>query len=439
MENFKKCCLCGKDFKLESELPYLKIGKKILCPDCCQDAAIKFEDFLELDPNMQPVVPEEHLMAARNIIISITKIADNELSTKPDSSTQNSARFNRRLIFNEVTKCVKGQDKQIKKLISVIIENQLITSKEYKDNILIVGSTGVGKTYSVENVLKELGICYCIVDANSYSEVGYIGNDISDCIQSLANASNGDLSKAERGVVVIDEFDKLRQCFGEGRDVSGSSVQEELLTLMSGKKEYVNINNKRHVEFDTSFVTFILMGAFDDTNPDTSLDGIRKNRLGNSKRIGFFTGNETIEKSNDFSPYLSEDFSSYGIISQIVGRTPVILEYNDISEEIALDILLNSSSSKFNYFLKRFSRYEVEIQLADNILLDICKMTIKDKTGARGLNRFLEILFSEALEKIEEDYEDEIYYSKCTFFEDSLKNNSHFLLESYKANTSATK
>lgn len=425
----KRCCMCKKVFLVDEELPFYTINNEYLCSDCCQEAAIKFDEFLNDDPKSK-LIPISN--SAENLIISMLQKQFETKSIENSYTTPNKNIFNKREIFIEVTKHVKGQDKQIKKLISAITENQLITDSVYKNNIIIVGNTGCGKTFSLTKILSNMNICYTFVDANNYSEVGYIGNDIEDCIQSLANTSKDDLSKAERGVVIIDEFDKLRSQGGIGRDVSGTSVQEELLTLMSGTKVRVTINGKRGIEFDTSFVTFILMGAFDDTNQDGKLTEIRKKRLNEKKElIGFkvSSANEDVENSlfNE-KLYLSEDFSKYGIIPQVTGRCPVILEFNELTKEMAMDILLNSESSKYSYFIERFKRYGIDIILDDSLLDTICEYAIKDKTGARGLNRFLEILFSEALEQIEYDYDDNIYYNKCVFYADSVINNTHYTL-----------
>lgn len=424
----KICCCCNKDFNLDEGLPFFMRNNKYVCPDCCQEAAIKFDDFLTESPKN---IPAPYNVDQR-IAVVMKKMADRkEAYEKAMSGIPDIIEFNKNIILGETLQYVRGQDSAVRKLILNICENMKITDYHNKQNILIVGNTGCGKTYSIETILKEMDICYTIVDGSKYSEVGYIGDSVEDCIQKLVNNCKGDLSKAERGVVVIDEFDKLRGQGGIGRDVSGTSVQEELLTLMSGEIVDVNFNNKKGLPFSTNFVTFILMGAFDSTGDEDSLFDIRKKRLGDeNKKIGFSVDNtsniELQEEIFNSKLYLASDFSKYGILSQITGRCPVIIEYNPMTKEIAKDIFFNSRNSQFNYFYERFIRNGVELEIPELLIDKICEYAATSDTGARGISRFLSILFSEVLEKIEFDYDDGILYEKCIFYEDSLIDNTHF-------------
>ncbi len=434
MSNNFRCSFCNRILDKNSIFLKSANSKQYLCEECCLNSAILVESLLQNSKNVVSILKysEHENKNLEDFVYSMQEIAalkkESELNQIFNPDTKKT--ITRSYVYNEVKKIIKGQDENLRTLISAIFRNQLIDLPNYKNNILIVGNTGVGKTESIMQILKLLDISFCICDASKYSETGYIGKDIDSSVEDLYKASGKNKEKTERGVIVIDEFDKLKECSGAGRDVSGSSVQEELLTLMNGTK--VTVDGSKSI--DTSFITFILMGAFDSNTPEEKLRNIREKRLGTDKQLIGFSKVENLskfeEKKNEFKflTYTSEDFSTYGIISQITGRCPVILEFNDLSFNILMDILKNSSISKLAYYTNYLLRYNVKVEITDDTLEEICNQALLDKTGARGLNRFLELLFSDVTKKIEFDLDEGIVYSKCKLTKETLYDSKNYTL-----------
>jgi len=296
---------------------------------------------------------------------------------------------------------VIGQEKA-KKTLSVAVYNHY--KRIFKDNIddetqiaksnvLLIGPTGSGKTLLAQTIARFLNVPIAIADATNLTEAGYVGEDVENILTKLLMAADGDVERAEQGIVFIDEVDKIAR-MGENRsitrDVSGEGVQQALLKLIEGS--VVNIPpkggrkhpNQDFIQIDTSNILFICGGAFD------GLNDILKKRLG-SNTLGFGQEKRSKkEEENLLHLVESDDLVSYGLIPELIGRLHVLATLGEISEEDMIRILVEPKNSLLRQYQKLFEIDEVKLSFEKEALLLIAQKAIKRKTGARGLRSILE-------------------------------------------------
>lgn len=298
---------------------------------------------------------------------------------------------------------VIGQD-EAKKTLSVAVYNHYkrIFRGDYKgafedvevskSNVLFIGPTGSGKTLMAQTLAKTLGVPIAISDATSLTEAGYVGEDVENILTRLLQASDGDVEKAQKGIVFIDEVDKISRLSENRsitRDVSGEGVQQALLKIIEGS--LVNIppkGGRKHphqefIQIDTSNILFLCGGAFD------GLQEIIKRRLGGNT-LGF-----NQEKNNKDDSYVlhfvePEDLVSYGLIPELIGRLPVITTLDEITQEAMVEILTKPKNSLIKQYQKLFDMDGVKLEFEESALNEIAKLAIARKTGARGLRSILE-------------------------------------------------
>lgn len=315
-----------------------------------------------------------------------------------ESGVASSVKFDACSIKEHLDKLVIGQS-GAKEVLSVAISNHYKRINNppknieiQKGNVLLIGPTGSGKTLLAKSVAKYLDVPFVVADATNLTEAGYVGEDVESMISMLLSLADGDVSKAERGIVFIDEIDKIArksESTSITRDVSGEGVQQALLKLVEGTKCRVTLNGKRKhpqaesIEVDTRNILFIAGGAF------VGLDKIIKSRV-NQSGMGF--GAEIVYKNSDakLNNLVPEDLTKFGMIPEFIGRFTTTITLDELTVEQLIEVLTKVKNNFIEQYQYLFSIDGIQLEFTDGAIKKIAQNCIDLKTGARGLHTEIE-------------------------------------------------
>jgi ATP-dependent Clp protease ATP-binding subunit ClpX len=341
------------------------------------------------------------------------EIIEEEASQPPQKAKFPAARVpTPKRIYELLNQYVIGQDRA-KKVLSVAVYNhykrigagmQIDEVELQKSNILLVGPTGCGKTLLAQTLAKILDVPFCIADATALTEAGYVGEDVENILLRLIQAADYDIARAERGIVYIDEIDKIARKADNPsitRDVSGEGVQQALLKIIEGSVANVPPQGGRKhphqdfIQINTSNILFICGGAFE------GLDRLVSSRVGASRAVGFRAARSDGAPDTQVLRHLmTDDLLKYGLIPEFVGRLPVTVSLDMLTREDLIRILTEPKNAIIKQYQKFFALDKVELIFRDDALESAADMAIKQKTGARGLRTIIEDVLLDVMYEI---------------------------------------